>query len=297
MCWLILPLPSGGTRGRRYPAGQGCRHHPDGLTELSASGLPLLLPHLDKAPGSHVRIRIAATDVIIATQAPAGLSALNVLPGTVDALRLAVGPAQSCHCKHRRAGCWHGSHSARSMRSACTRACPVMRLSRLWPWPPTTSGAQRLRPVCRATTSPEIRQHRLPRRNCLPSTWHCHQSTAKAPCAPHRPGQSARGYIALQLLLEIFFVYPQFFLAFRHDPAEQPCLPECRAAPNPGQSFGSCHAHRFRCGVDRHATHACHQLFDPMLTIAPPLPASIMAGAHACVEKNMWRRLVAIRSS
>ena len=68
------------------------RHHPDGLTELSASGLPLLLPHLDKAPGSHVRIRIAATDVIIAAQAPAGLSALNVLPGTVDALRPGGGP-------------------------------------------------------------------------------------------------------------------------------------------------------------------------------------------------------------
>ena len=39
-----------------------------------------------------MRIRIAATDVIIAAQAPAGLSALNVLPGTVDALRPGGGP-------------------------------------------------------------------------------------------------------------------------------------------------------------------------------------------------------------
>ena len=68
------------------------RHHPDGLTELSASAGPLFLPEIGAAPGSLVRLRIRARDVILATARPEGLSALNILPVTVTALHEGAGP-------------------------------------------------------------------------------------------------------------------------------------------------------------------------------------------------------------
>ncbi len=67
-------------------------HHADGLTELNAGGVPLFLPHVDRPPGHAVRIRIAAHDVILSREQPKGLSALNVLPGTVAAVRPGEGP-------------------------------------------------------------------------------------------------------------------------------------------------------------------------------------------------------------
>lgn len=68
------------------------RHHADGLTELDAGGVPLFLPHIDREPGHVVRLRIAAHDVIVSREAPKGLSALNILPGRVAALREGAGP-------------------------------------------------------------------------------------------------------------------------------------------------------------------------------------------------------------
>ncbi|MCA0869949.1 molybdenum ABC transporter ATP-binding protein [Seohaeicola saemankumensis] len=68
------------------------RHHDDGLTELSVSGGRLFLPAMDTAPGSPTRVRILAHDVIVARDAPTGLSALNILPATVLALRGGEGP-------------------------------------------------------------------------------------------------------------------------------------------------------------------------------------------------------------
>lgn len=58
-------------------------HHPDGVTELDAGGLPLFLPTLAVAPGARLRLRIAASDVMLARGTPQGLSALNILPGVV----------------------------------------------------------------------------------------------------------------------------------------------------------------------------------------------------------------------
>jgi len=68
------------------------KHHPDGLTELNASGTPLFLPALGHPKGSTVRIRIAAHDVILATAKPTDLSALNILSGTVQDIRSGQGP-------------------------------------------------------------------------------------------------------------------------------------------------------------------------------------------------------------
>ena len=67
-------------------------HHADGLTELAAGGLPLLLPRIARAPGDTVRVRIAAHDVILARQRPEGLTAQNVIEGTIAAIRPGTGP-------------------------------------------------------------------------------------------------------------------------------------------------------------------------------------------------------------
>ncbi|TMV03259.1 molybdenum ABC transporter ATP-binding protein [Ruegeria sediminis] len=67
-------------------------HHADGLTELEAGGDHLFLPRIPHRPGETVRIRIAAQEVILANRKPDGLSALNVLQGTVLGIRSGEGP-------------------------------------------------------------------------------------------------------------------------------------------------------------------------------------------------------------
>ncbi len=68
------------------------RHHEDGLTELDAGGIPLFLPRNAHPPGRRIRIRIAAQDVLLSRGEPDGLSALNILPGTVETIRFGDGP-------------------------------------------------------------------------------------------------------------------------------------------------------------------------------------------------------------
>ena len=83
----VLSDPAFAGRGREAGAlilATVAAHHPDGVTELSAGGLPLFLPTLPAAPGDRLRLRIAAADVMLAQGVPQGLSALNLLPGTVD---------------------------------------------------------------------------------------------------------------------------------------------------------------------------------------------------------------------
>lgn len=55
----------------------------DHLTELAVSGGRLWVGQLPNAPGDKVRLRIRARDIVLATTAPQGLSALNTLPATV----------------------------------------------------------------------------------------------------------------------------------------------------------------------------------------------------------------------
>jgi molybdate transport system ATP-binding protein len=64
----------------------------DQLTTLAFDGGELVVPHLDAAIGERVRARIRARDVSLATQRPAGISILNVLPGRVTALDALSGP-------------------------------------------------------------------------------------------------------------------------------------------------------------------------------------------------------------
>lgn len=67
-------------------------HHADGLSELEAGGQALWMPRVSQAENAEVRLRIAAHEVILARERPVGLSALNILPGTVAALRGGAGP-------------------------------------------------------------------------------------------------------------------------------------------------------------------------------------------------------------
>lgn len=58
-------------------------HSEDDLTRLDTPAGPLWLPRSDAVPGSKVRLRILAHEVMLARARPEGVSALNVLPATV----------------------------------------------------------------------------------------------------------------------------------------------------------------------------------------------------------------------
>ncbi|MES2433542.1 MAG: molybdenum ABC transporter ATP-binding protein [Pseudomonadota bacterium] len=60
---------------------------PDGLTQLHTLGGPIWLPKIAATPGTRLRIRIAAQDVILSRSRPEGLSALNILHGIVSEIR------------------------------------------------------------------------------------------------------------------------------------------------------------------------------------------------------------------
>jgi molybdate transport system ATP-binding protein len=67
-------------------------HHPDGLSELATAAGTLWLPRLDAPAGARIWVRIAAQDVILSRARPEGLSALNLLAGTVAEVRPGQGP-------------------------------------------------------------------------------------------------------------------------------------------------------------------------------------------------------------
>ena len=64
----------------------------DGVSELTVSGGRLFLPTVDAPVGAELRVRILAQDVILSRTQPEGLSALNILPVQVLAVRRGDGP-------------------------------------------------------------------------------------------------------------------------------------------------------------------------------------------------------------
>ncbi len=86
-------VPSFGPReaGALVP-GRIAAHHPDGLTEVEISGGRLLIPRESAAPGTSLRVRIEAKDVMLSLARPEGISALNILPATVTAVTPGTGP-------------------------------------------------------------------------------------------------------------------------------------------------------------------------------------------------------------
>ncbi|QEX16901.1 molybdenum import ATP-binding protein ModC [Hypericibacter terrae] len=81
------------TAAGRYEAGsvldaQVAAHDQEfGLTELATAGGPLRVPRLDNPVGSRLRVLIRARDVMIATERPGHISALNILAGRIVALQ------------------------------------------------------------------------------------------------------------------------------------------------------------------------------------------------------------------
>ena len=63
-----------------------------GLTVLQTAAGELRVPSLDLPVGTALRVRIRARDVMIALSPPEGLSALNVLPGTIAEIAAGEGP-------------------------------------------------------------------------------------------------------------------------------------------------------------------------------------------------------------
>jgi len=63
----------------------------DGLARLAISGGELQIPGVSAAVGHELRIRVLAQDVILAREAPKGLSSRNILPVLVTSVRLGIG--------------------------------------------------------------------------------------------------------------------------------------------------------------------------------------------------------------
>ena len=63
-----------------------------GMTVLTAPAGEIRVPLLDAPLGAAIRLRIRARDVILATERPQGLSALNILAGKVGGLSSDRGP-------------------------------------------------------------------------------------------------------------------------------------------------------------------------------------------------------------
>ena len=59
----------------------------DGITRLICSAGPLFVPRIEAAIGTDLRVRVQAQDVMLARARPEGISALNILPVTVVAVR------------------------------------------------------------------------------------------------------------------------------------------------------------------------------------------------------------------
>ncbi|KNG94461.1 hypothetical protein ATO11_08525 [Pseudaestuariivita atlantica] len=64
----------------------------DGLSEIDLNGVRMLVPQVAARPGAALRLRIPATDVMLAATRPEGLSALNVLPVRIVAVEDGRGP-------------------------------------------------------------------------------------------------------------------------------------------------------------------------------------------------------------
>lgn len=64
----------------------------DGLSRLATPAGTILVPRVEMPLGAVLRLRLPAQDVMIATEPPRGISALNVLPAVVRDVRMGRGP-------------------------------------------------------------------------------------------------------------------------------------------------------------------------------------------------------------
>jgi molybdate transport system ATP-binding protein len=79
----LLPEEERGEGGAVLEMRVAARDEAFGMMTLASSAGEIHVAGLDAPPGSTVRVRIRARDVIIATERPRGISALNILPGRI----------------------------------------------------------------------------------------------------------------------------------------------------------------------------------------------------------------------
>lgn len=70
-----------------------CAERSDGLMKVVTPVGDLWLPDQGHEDGETFRLRLPASDVIVATEKPSGLSALNVFPAKIEAIHQGAGPA------------------------------------------------------------------------------------------------------------------------------------------------------------------------------------------------------------
>jgi molybdate transport system ATP-binding protein len=58
-----------------------------GLSSLTCAGQTLWVPRVNQAPGTGLTLHVRARDVMLARERPDGISALNLLAGTIDSLQ------------------------------------------------------------------------------------------------------------------------------------------------------------------------------------------------------------------
>jgi molybdate transport system ATP-binding protein len=81
-----LPLALRDDAGAILSASIAGHDAPRQLTTLLAGDIPIRVPLLAGAPGTPVRLRIPAREVILAREAPTAISVQNVIPGAVRAI-------------------------------------------------------------------------------------------------------------------------------------------------------------------------------------------------------------------
>ncbi len=86
-------LPAGSRQAGAVIEATLTAHHADGVSELRNADVALFVPRLSGDLGRKLQLRIAAHEVILATQKPQGLSALNVIEGAIHSIRSGDGPA------------------------------------------------------------------------------------------------------------------------------------------------------------------------------------------------------------
>jgi len=79
----LLPAEERGEGGAVLEMRATGRDEAFGMTTLASLAGEIHVAGLEAAPGSTVRVRIRARDVIVATERPRGISALNILPGRI----------------------------------------------------------------------------------------------------------------------------------------------------------------------------------------------------------------------
>jgi molybdate transport system ATP-binding protein len=89
----LLPMEEQGESGAVLAATVATHDDEYEMTMLDSPAGRLFVPAFDAAPGTKISLRIRARDVMIATQHPEGLSALNVLPGRISSITT-TGPTQ-----------------------------------------------------------------------------------------------------------------------------------------------------------------------------------------------------------